>query len=212
MNTLRLLVLSTLLAAIISGCAHTAALTRSQQRIDVSSHSIGLFTLKISNRNKPDYQPFPFMIFTGDCTFTFDQDGPHKTVTNQSNEYLISIDLKPGINRFEKIWFDYRGTYFGARASIPLNVNADIKPNTVVYLGHIDVVIRPKNNDTEDSAGSQLPLINQATAGFSNGTYDVRITDLFDTDTEWFVSEFPALKSVKVEKSILPERARPIHN
>ncbi|HTY03627.1 MAG TPA: hypothetical protein VMC81_07855 [Rhodocyclaceae bacterium] len=45
-----------------------------------------------------------------------------------------------------------------------MNLALDIKPGAANYLGHIDVLIRAKKSKTEDSAGSTLPLINQATA------------------------------------------------
>jgi hypothetical protein len=45
--------------------------------------------------------------------------------------------------------------------------------------------------------------------GFSSGTFDVVVEDRFDEDMKLFVSEYPALQNVKVEKTILPRWIRP---
>jgi hypothetical protein len=124
-------------------------------------------------------------------------------------EYPMSFELKPGVNKLDKIRLHYRSFLISAHASIPMDLNIDIKPNSVIYLGHMDIVIRPKQNDDEQSAGSPFPLIDQATAGFSNGTYDVIIRDNYDEDMKRFISEYPLLGKVKVEKNILPQWIRP---
>jgi len=51
----------------------------------------------------------------------------------------------------------------------------------------------------------RYPFIDQSIAGFSSGTFDVVVEDKFDEDMKSFISEYPALKKVKVEKSILPQ-------
>jgi hypothetical protein len=196
----------------MTGCANNMALKKGQDSIDLSGGSIALLTVKISNQNKPDYQPFPFMVFIeGTGAVKFDEDGPHKSENNRYNEYLLTFNLKPGINKLDKIWFDYRGAFMGARASIPMNLEINIKPNSIYYIGHIDIVIRPKKNDNEDSAGSNFPFVNQATAGFSTGTYDVVVGDRFNEDMKWFISEYPVLRTVNVEKSILLQWVRPVN-
>jgi len=85
----------------------------------------------------------------------------------------------------------------------------DIIPNKISYLGHLDVVLRERKNDNEIRAGSVIPLIDQATSGFSTGTFDVVIEDRFDEDMKAFISEYPALQNVIIEKAILPQWIRP---
>jgi hypothetical protein len=196
----------------ISGCSRGLALSKGQNMIDLSSASIALLSVRISNQNAPDYQPFPFMVFVdgaGSGFFKFSEDGPHRGEKNLFNDYLLSFNLKPGTSTFDKIWFDYHGAVIGARASIPMKLATVVKPGSVNYLGRMDVVIRPKKSDAEDSAGPSFPFINQATAGFSNGAYEVVIKDNFKEDMEWFMSEYPALKTVMVEKALLPQWSRP---
>lgn len=200
------------LVALLGGCGHHAALVKGQQSIDLSSRSVALLSVTVSNQNKPEYQPFPYIVYlegTDPDAFVLDEEAPHRSQPGQSNEYLMNFDAKPGSIKLDKIWFDYHGTFLGARASIPMNMALDIKPGAVNYLGHIHVLIRAKKSDDEDSAGPTLPLINQATAGFSNGTYEVTVEDRFDEDMKWFMAEYPALRTARIEKSLLPAWQRP---
>jgi hypothetical protein len=64
-------------------------------------------------------------------------------------------------------------------------------------------------NDEEHRAGGVLPLIDQAVAGFSDGTFDVVFSDNYDGDMGRFISKFPALNNVPVEKAILSQWVRP---
>jgi hypothetical protein len=213
MPMLRTFLVLLCLALAAAGCSQNAALVKGQERLDVSSESLALLSVKISNRNAPDYQPFPFMVFvagSGEGTYSFSEDGPNRSEKSRFREYLLSFSLKPGVSRFDKIWFDYRGTFMGARARIPINMQADIKPGTVHYLGHLDVVIRPKTSNGEESAGAALSLVDQAVAGFSTGTFDVNVSDRFEEDAGWFASEYPVLKSARIEKTILQPVARSV--
>jgi ketosteroid isomerase-like protein len=90
-----------------------------------------------------------------------------------------------------------------------LNLKTEIKPNSISYLGHLDITLREKKNNAEISAGSDTPFIDQSIAGFSSGTFDVVVEDKFDEDMKSFISEYPSLQKVKVEKSILPQWIRP---
>jgi hypothetical protein len=51
--------------------------------------------------------------------------------------------------------------------------------------------------------------MDQALAGFSTGTFDVVFTDKYEEDMIKFRSEYPALETVKIDKSILPPWIRP---
>jgi hypothetical protein len=64
------------------------------------------------------------------------------------------------------------------------------------------------NCDNEERAGL-FPLVDAVIAGFSSGTFDVVVEGRFEENMKRFNSEYPALQSVQVEKSILPKWARP---
>lgn len=48
-------------------------------------------------------------------------------------------------------------------------------------------------------------MLGQAIAGFSDGTFDVKIIDSFDTDLAPFLARFPVLKNYTIEKRVLPK-------
>lgn len=188
------------------GCANQMPLTKGQNSIDLSKHTIALLSVKVSNQHKPEYQPNHLLLFAGGAAHVVDDI--YKSGKNDFNWYLVNLGLEPGTNRFQKIWFIYRGPFVGGHASIPLEVDTEIKGGSVTYLGHLNLVIRSKKDNNEPNAGPLLPLIDQAVTGFSTGTYDLVIEDRFDEDIKSFTSEYPGLEKVKVEKIILPYQVR----
>jgi hypothetical protein len=93
-----------------------------------------------------------------------------------------------------------------------------IRPNTVSYLGHIDVVLRKRKTDNEARAGREqlsigpvfrVEMKDASRTGFSTGAFDVAVEDRFDEDMQSFVAEYPVLKKVRVDKAILPQWQRP---
>jgi hypothetical protein len=206
------------MAFVIMGCAgHKMALTKGQTDIDVTKKSIALLSVKVSNQHKPSCQPD----ITGavlwpqseTCSrplpYLHKAESPYRSEEDRFKEYLLSFELDSGT---------YSLQWIGARYSIPLLIESggkipidakiDIVPNRVCYLGHLDVVLRERKNDSETRAGSLIPLIDQAVAGFSTGTFDIVVEDRFDEDMKLYISEYPALQKVKVEKSILPQWIR----
>jgi hypothetical protein len=95
--------------------------------------------------------------------------------------------------------FPIHGFYF-----VPLHANVSQADNGVYYLGAIKGVIRERK-DNEFRAGPAIPLIDQAIAGASTGTFEIEISDSFATDIEMFRKAFPMLKDVDVKKAILPK-------
>jgi len=203
-------------AFFMGGCAANMPLSKGQESVSLSSESIALVSVKISNQNKPEYQPsllyaffFPESEGAKKTHISINTD-PIRSEKNQFNEYLLSFSLKPGTYNFSQIWGVYRvPLLMNAMCQIPLNAKVDIKPNEVIYLGNIDAVIRERKNDGEVRAGGVIPLIDQAVAGFSSGTFEVSINDRFDEDIKAFMAEYPALQNHKVEKAVLPQWTRP---
>lgn len=209
-------VMSVVMMFMFSGCAANMALTKGQEQVDLSEKSIALASIRISNQNKPGYQPSLLYAFffanssNAEKTHIDLKIEPFKSEKDQYNEYLMSFSLKPGIYNFSQIWGNYKiPLLLNAMCAVPLNTQIEIKPNSVVYLGHIDATIRERKNDTEERAGGIIPLIDQRVSGFSNGTFDVTIKDKFEEDIKAYIAEYPALNKVKVEKTIMNQWVRP---
>jgi hypothetical protein len=208
--------LSFVMVFMVAGCASNMALTKGQEQIDVSKQSIALASIKISNQNKPGYQPsLLYAFFLADSsdsekTHIDLKIEPFRIEKDQYNEYLMSFYLKPGKYNFSQIWGDYKiPLLLNAICSVPLNAQIEIKPNSIIYLGHIDATIRERKNDNEERAGGLFPLIDQSVAGFSSGTFNVAINDKFEEDVKAYISEYPGLGKVKIDKAIMPSWIRP---
>ena len=205
---------------VMFGCGHNMALTKGQSDINITKNSIALLSVKISNQVKPKYQ----LDIVGALICPVSERCGHGTVkyyhkTNSSyrinfeenrfTEYLLSYELESGAYNFHSIAGVYDHFPITGGGPVPLNFEIMIEPNSIIYLGHLDIVMRAKKNDSEISAGSVVPLIDQALVGASSGTYDVIVEDKYDEDIKLFRAEYPALQKAKIEKAILPKWIRP---
>lgn len=95
--------------------------------------------------------------------------------------------------------FPIHGFYF-----VPLHASLAKSAGGVYYLGSIKAVVRERK-DGEFRAGPPIPLIDQAIAGASTGTFDVDVTDAYDADVALFRKTFPELKGVDVKRAVLPK-------
>jgi len=216
----RLLVILCLIFA-MSGCAsHRMALTKGQSDIDVTNKSIALISARISNQYKPKYQldivtTYLCPLSQADCSRSY--DGIYKTSSYNRiksmeegfNEYLLSFELESGIYNLDSMGAIYQSFLITGGGIVPLKFKLDIRPNSVIYLGHLDIVMRERKNDDEIRAGRIYPLIDQATIGTSSGTFDVVVQDKYEVDVKLFISEYPALQKVRIEKYLLPQWTRP---
>jgi hypothetical protein len=206
----------------VAGCSgHQMALTKGQPSIDVAKKSIALLSVKISNQHKPNYQldimgalicPQSERCGHGSVKHFHKIQIPYriKSVENSFNEYLLSFELESGTHNFHSIGAAYDHFPITGGGSVPLNFKLKMKSNSITYLGHLDVVMRERKNDSEVRAGRIGPLLDQnPVVGASSGTYDVVVEDKFDEDMKLFISEYPVLQKVRVEKSILPQWIRP---
>ena len=186
--------------------------------INLTQKSIALLSVKISNQNHPSYQ----LKFTGSVVCPQYEkcsnrkhyhyaNPPYKSEKDSFDEYLMSFGLESGTYNIHHFGTYCRSFTASAFADVPLNLKTEIKPNTISYLGHIDVTLRGIENDTEERAAI-LPFLDAFIVGYSSGTFDVVVEDRYDYDMKLFISEYPELKDVKVEKAILPQWIRPENN
>jgi ketosteroid isomerase-like protein len=205
----------------MSGCAvNKMALTKGQSDIDLTKKSIALLSVRISNQYKPSRQLELLSVFIcpqseSNCKHDLPSNPgspykPYKREKNSFNEYLLSYELESGTFNIDGFYTTYRiPTLISGFGFAKLNLITEIKPNSISYLGHLDIILREKKSKAEMMAGGAIPYIDQSIAGFSSGTFDIVVEDKFDEDMKSFISEYPALQKVKVEKSILPQWIRP---
>jgi len=205
----------------VSGCAgNKMALTKGKSDIDLTKKSIALLSVRISNQYKPNRQlellkavicPQSEPNCKHDLPSHFESPyKPYKREKNRFNEYLLKYELESGTFNIDGFYTTYRiPALISGFGFAPLNLKTEIKPNSISYLGHLDIILREKKSNAEIKAGGDTIFLDQYIAGFPSGTFDVVVEDKFDEDMKSFISEYPVLQKVKVEKSILPQWIRP---
>ncbi|WP_448251001.1 hypothetical protein [Ottowia oryzae] len=108
------------------------------------------------------------------------------------NSYAARLELEPGEYVLRRLnangmVFPIQGTF-----EVPLYANLSVRePTGVFYLGNVRATVR-EAKDGELKAGPVIPLIDQAVAGASGGTFEVTITDAWRTDEAVFPKPVPS--------------------
>jgi hypothetical protein len=109
----------------------------------------------------------------------------------EQGEYVIR-----GLTGMASI-FPINGFYFA-----PMHSKLQVTKPGIYYIGHVEASVRERQGD-EFKAGPSIPLIDQAVAGASGGTFDIEISDQWEKDEPKFRARFPVLNNVAVQKAIL---------
>lgn len=206
---------SLLLAMLLSGCATQTkmALSNDTDAVSNTGKPIFLMTATLRNTYRTSYQPKLMFVNVERATVNGSVDGINFTMDDKSknesdsptqgSSYLLRLELKEGEYiirglRSQGRSFPMIGYYF-----TPIHAKLKSSGPGVYYLGHVEATIRERK-ENEFKAGPSVPLIDQAVIGASGGTFDIEITDKWESDQQEFLNKFPALKTVTVQKSILP--------
>lgn len=201
--------------AALAGCATQTKMPfeNDADRLTEKSKPVFLMTATIKNTYKTSYQPRLIDVNVEKAgakeaadrlAFAMDDKGRSETESAEAgNSYLLRLELDPGQYEIRGLTsrvasFPIVGTFFA-----PMHSALEAKEAGVFYLGHVAATVRERQGD-EFKAGPTVPLIDQAVAGASGGTFDVEITDRFAADERAFRSKFPALADAKITKKILP--------
>lgn len=200
--------------ALLAGCATPVDMAFSKDPTTPlpADKTVFLMTATIKNTYFTSHQPkmIATMIEKAGATnaadrlnFRADKLGKIESDTVNGSTYLIRMELDKGeyvVRGFSCMSsrFPIHGFYFA-----PIHAKLVSSAPGVYYLGHVDASVRSRK-DNEFRAGPVIPLIDQAVAGASGGTFDVVISDQWVTDEEQFKSKFPALKLAQVQMAILP--------
>ncbi len=205
------------LAIFGSGCATTKPMALSKETAAIAldpQQSLALATVKVSNVYKTGFQPHVKDVrvkSTGEKSenFAFEVAAPFRASeveTNQFEEVLVSMTLAPGAYELTGIRVAAGGFPMPGNGMVPINATFQVPPGKAIYLGRLEAVRRERQGD-EPRAGPVIPLIDQAVTGFSGGTFDVKIYDGYDYDLSLMRAEYPALRSMAIEKRLLPPPA-----
>lgn len=207
----RLLLLATV--AILAGCAlpPLMPLAESDPKADTDP-PLYLMSVVVKNTFKERWQPRILNVVltkktaagtTENRVYRMDDKGTIATkIEGGSTTYLVrlragdSFTSLTGMNAIASA-FPVNGFYF-----VPLHASLENDGPGIYYLGSVQAAIRERK-ENEFRAGPVLPLIDQAVAGASTGTFDITILDQYDKDLELFRSAFPALTGASVVKKLL---------
>jgi hypothetical protein len=215
MKTRLLCGLSLTLAILLSGCATRMkmAFEDDEERVTESSKPVFLLTATLKNSYRTSFQPKMTVLHVEKpgakdaadrLNFTMDEKAKIETNTPEGgNTYFLRLPLERGRYEIRGLSsmassFPIHGFYFA-----PLHSPIESNGSGVFYLGHVSATVRERQGN-EFKAGPSMPLIDQAIAGASGGTFDIEISDRLAADEATFRSKFPALKGVEIKKTILP--------
>lgn len=202
-------------ALLMTGCAspQKMAFNDESEVVEKKTNPVFLMTAKISNQYRHSHQPELIVVHVertdaaeakDHINFTIDDKAKKETDDPVlGNYYYLRMELENGKYVLRGLSsmsssFPIHGFFF-----TPVHENIVANGKGVFYLGHINATVRERQGD-EFKAGPSIPLIDQAFAGASGGTFDIEITDQWDKDEEVFRSRFTALANVEVKKALLP--------
>jgi hypothetical protein len=202
------------LALLFSGCAteRGMAVLDNPTSIAKSNKPIYLMTVTMRNTYVTAYQPKLVALKVQKITksdyptillFEADQAAKSESISPTiGNSYLLRMELEPGeytilgINSMGQSML-LTGTYF-----VPIDDRVVSSNSGIHYLGHVEATLRKRNGD-EFHAGGLFPIQDQNTVGAFSGTFDVEISDRWETDSANFLAKFPALSGANVKKDIM---------
>jgi hypothetical protein len=200
---------------LLTGCGTQLkmALRDDEEKLTPVSKPVYLMTATLKNNYRTSFQPELFTVHVersggkeSSDKLNFTVDGRAKQESDSpkvGNSYFLRMQLDPGRYEIRGLSsmgrsFPIIGFYF-----TPLHLPLETGTSGVFYLGHVTATIRERQG-SEFKAGATLPLIDQAIAGASGGSFDVEISDRLATDEAAFRSQFPALAGVEIKRAILP--------
>lgn len=205
-------ILTILSALALGGCATPGqvAFNKNSTTLPDQSQAVILLATTMKNINKPHFQPAADVLYVETpnankkadrINFVMDRDGTVKE--GGKTVYLYRGMLKPGRYVIPGILGTTGNFLIHASCFLPMHSDLVVDQPGIYYLGRVDGVIRPREDTKEFKAGSSIPLIDQAVAGISNGTWEVHIYDDTSEDLALYRQRFPVLRSANIQMHVL---------
>ena len=203
-------------AHIIMGCASTKpmAITPENKSLNTDSESVALLLIRTRNIVNDGYLPEIHAVEISDRntneTIQFNCANSIIHPTEAFLDHLVSFQLPPGeyeINKlsgFAQVNRSVGMSFLVAPAHFEWELSGlfKLKPNEVAYLGHLELTNRHRN-EGEKASGSIIPLIPQKASGFSDGTFDVSISDLMGEDMKIVSNSCQWITDYQIQSSLL---------
>ena len=205
-------VLAAVVLVVAAGCwtVSRQAVLATDKTVDVSTKSVVLFSISLKHDRRPWPPPVPHGVFIDREYFPIRRDArePFGPFTPES---LVRIAIEPGRHTLGRIHGQGCGDLGGwgiGTFVIPLAIDIDVPPESVLYLGRVEAYTRPRR-DGEFSAGPHQWFNGQGICGWLDTTWEVAVLDAYETDMERFRAAFPALRPQAVARRVMTfDRAR----
>jgi len=211
----RLIQIATLVFAILlTGCASTIKMPMKDDgdKISSSGNPVYLMSVTMGNVCRDRFQPSLDLVqvvredgsVKQDMKFAMDSKGTYESEDDKRPpKYLVRLELAAGHYTIRGMNGSGRAFPINFTVYAPLHAPLKVEGPGVFYIGAVNATIRERQGN-EFRAGQVIPLIDQAVACASTGTFDVDISDRFDEDIALFRKTFPALVAANVQKAVLP--------
>lgn len=208
----RTLILTAILA--LCGCATVLDMPFSDKTAAPPDAGKAVFLMTVTTKNTyhTSYQPDMLVVNVersvvksdkDRLNFKIDDNGTNETGKPEAgNTYLVRMQLDPGEYVIQGVTCLNRQFPIIATFFAPLHEKLVVTGPGVYYLGHVDATVRERVG-SEFKAGPSIPLIDQAVAGASGGSFDIVISDQWATDQAQFESKFPGLKGITVQNTVM---------
>ena len=196
-------------------------LTKRTKSLALSNQSLAIFTVVVTSEYKPRHPPSIHYAalrresaegdeieryFIGVDRYAVDHVGGDEA------RFVMKFSAFLPAGRYQLYWLS--GLEAG-NANVPLfdpctdAGEFELVDGQVVYLGHLEIVLRERTDDSECRAGPAIPLVDQAIYGLPGGTFFVSISDQMANDMETFVERYPVLEGKKIVNATLSEWTKP---
>jgi len=205
----------------LTACAsvNSMGITASDTSIDTSQKSMLLMTVTVSHQNERLLLPQVAAVSiekpndnnkSDRQDYVIDDQGTTQAESNGAITYALRMAIAPGsytITSAQGLIVLFPAL---AHFRIPLEEDINVKPNTVMYIGHIDATLRPYKSGDGFAAGPSWPPLPQLASGVSSGTFDVSVSNNWKTDIPALRAAFPVLQDTAITVQPLPafDRAR----
>jgi hypothetical protein len=208
------------------------AIKEGNEILSLQEKSVCLLTLRTENQFKPEWPP---EVYNLELTHQDTNKKIHVAVQSRNFGSLLKKGFKDAftLNKNTSSWEGlvsfqlpagrYRLTAvrggctrsIGIGAAIatfdfPYNIPFEVQAGEYVYLGRIEMTNRERKSEDEipsgDTTATRIP---QHQAGFSTGTFEVKILDNFEVDIQKFKEKYPGISNYQVANRILPPWEKP---
>jgi len=212
-------ILTAFLAALLVGGCTTikpSPLHHESTPPGLSNDPVAFFVVRTSNDYQPKWLPYLQLVYAEPKSVrgkrvAFEVKEPFEFKEGEYALHLVSVQMPPGEYALSEI----SGTS-GVGGKPPSSSNLPVakfshkthllfslSPDSLFYLGRIELSLRERKSNSEPRAGGIGSVTDQLMTGFYGGTFDVMIYDYYNEDLQIASEVYPWIAGREITKSLL---------